>query len=548
MFCRSSMSNTRKIEKTHTDTGKETQIAKMTSFLKLLEQQAPSLFLLNPLSLSFLSMFFLLLLFIKWLTNSANSNKNRPPSPPKLPIIGNFHQIGLFAHRSLRSLAEKHGPIMLLHLGSKPTLVISSADAASEIMKNHDLSFANRPKSKIYKRLMYDYKDVSVAPYGEFWRQMKSIFVLQLLSNKRVQSFHNLRAEEIALMMNKIKESSSLSLPVNLSEMFTLLTNDVISMAAFGRKYGDGESGKKMKQLLKDYLGLLSRFDIGSLFPWLGWIVSRVNGLDAEVERVAIELDEFLEGVLIERMNCLDKEISSNEGKEDFLDILLRIYKDSSAGISIDKDSIKAVILTTFAAGTDTTSTFLEWAMTGLLRYPRVMKKAQNEVREVVRGKHDITDDDLEKMHYLRAVIKEVFRFHPPIPLLVPREARHDIKVMGYDVAAGTMVMINAWAIGRDPSVWDEPEEFRPERFLNSSIDYKGMDFQLIPFGAGRRGCPGISFAMAVNELVLANLLHKFDWELPGVAKAEDLDMTECPGVTIHRGIPLLAVAIPWSS
>ncbi|GMP35352.1 hypothetical protein CsSME_00007822 [Camellia sinensis var. sinensis] len=246
-------------------------------------------------------------------------------------------------------------------------------------------------------------------------------------------------------------------------------------------------------------------------------------------------------------MSCLEKEIPSNEGKEDFLDILLRIYKDSS-GISIDRDSIKAVVLTTFAAGTDTTSTFLEWAMTGLLRYPRVMKKAQNEVREVVSGKHDITDDDLEKMHYLRVVIKEVFRFHPPIPLLVPRKARHDIKVMGYDVAVGTMVMINAWAIGRDPAVWDEPEEFRPERFLNSAIDYKGMDFQLIPFGARRRGCPGISFVMAVNELVLANLLHKFDWELPGGAKAEDLDMTECPGVTIHRGIPLLAVAFPWSS
>ncbi|KAL7191033.1 hypothetical protein ACSBR2_023163 [Camellia fascicularis] len=443
---------------------------------------------------------------------------------------------------------------MLLHLGNVPALVISSADAASEIMKNHDLIFANRPKSRILKRLMYDCKAVSVAPYGELWRQLKSIMVLQLLSNKKVQSFHRVREEEIADMMNKITELSSLSLPMNLSEMFTSLTNDVISKAAFGRKYGGGESGKKFKQLLKDYLGLLSRFDVGKLFPWLGWL-SRVNGFDVEVERVATELDEFLEGVVEERLNGLETEIYNSNGgqdgytgSEDFLDSLLHIYKENSAGVPIDRDSIKALILTTFAAGTDTTSTFLEWAMTELLRHTQIMKKVQTEVREVLGQKKDITDEDLEKMHYLRAMIKETLRFHPPIPLLVAREARHDVKVMGYDVSAGTMVITNAWAIGRDPVVWDEPEEFRPERFLNSPIDYKGLDFQFIPFGAGRRGCPGISFAMAVNELVLANLLNKFDWQLPGGAKAEDLDITECPGVTIHKRIPLFAIATACSS
>ncbi|GMP35371.1 hypothetical protein CsSME_00007833 [Camellia sinensis var. sinensis] len=526
---------------------------KMYRFLQLLEQQGPS-FLLNPFSLYFLSIFLVFLLFIKWHFNSPTNRKNRPPSPPKLPIIGNLHQLGLLKHRSLQSLARKHGPIMLLHLGNVPALVISSADAASEIMKNHDLIFANRPKSRIFKRLMYDCKAVSVAPYGELWRQLKSIMVLQLLSNKRVQSFHSVRVEEIADMMNKITELSSLSLPVNLSEMFTSLTNDVISKAAFGRKYGGGESGKKFKQLLKDYLGLLSRFDVGKLFPWLGWL-SRVNGFDVEVGRVATELDEFLEGVVEERLNGLETEIYNSNGgqdgctgREDFLDSLLHIYKENSAGVPIDRDSIKALILTTFAAGTDTTSTLLEWAMTELLRHTQIMKKVQTEVREVLGQKKDITDEDLEKMHYLRAMIKETLRFHPPIPLLVAREARHDVKVMGYDVSAGTMVITNAWAIGRDPVVWDEAEEFRPERFLNSPIDYKGLDFQFIPFGAGRRGCPGISFAMAVNELVLANLVNKFDWQLPVGAKAEDLDITECPGVTIHKRIPLFAIATACSS
>ncbi|KAI7993513.1 Cytochrome P450 71A8 [Camellia lanceoleosa] len=177
--------------------------------------------------------------------------------------------------------------------------------------------------------------------------------VLQLLSNKRVQSFHSVRVEEIADMMNMITELSSLSLPVNLSEMFTSLTNDVISKAAFGRKYGGGESGKKFKQLLKDYLGLLRRFDVGKLFPWLGWL-SRVNGFDVEVERVATELDEFLEGVVEERLNGLETEIYNSNGgqdgytgREDFLDSLLHIYKENSAGVPINRDSIKALILVT---------------------------------------------------------------------------------------------------------------------------------------------------------------------------------------------------------
>lgn len=176
------------------------------------------------------------------------------------------------------------------------------------------------------------------------------------------------------------------------------------------------------------------------------------------------------------------------------------------------------------------------------------MKKVQNELRLICTNKSDIiAQDDCEKMPYLKAVIKETLRIHPPIPLLVPREARNDVSIMGYDIVAKTMVIVNAWAIGRDPTIWDEPYEFRPERFLNSAVDIRGHDFQLIPFGAGRRSCPGISFAMVTNELALANLLDKFDWELPKGMKGEILDMTETTGLTIHKKEHLLAVATPYS-
>lgn len=180
--------------------------------------------------------------------------------------------------------------------------------------------------------------------------------------------------------------------------------------------------------------------------------------------------------------------------------------------------------------------------MTELLRHPTVLKNLQNEVREIMGEKQGITENDLAKMHYLKAVVKETLRLHPPITFLA-REARENVQVMGYEIAAGTMIITNTYAIGRDPVSWEEPEKFLPERFLSSSVDFRGLDFELIPFGAGRRGCPGIGFAMAGVELVLANLAHKFEWELPKGMKCEELDMTEQPGVTTHRKNPLFAVA-----
>ncbi|KAL6123670.1 hypothetical protein ACLB2K_076189 [Fragaria x ananassa] len=164
----------------------------------------------------------------------------------------------------------------------------------------------------------------------------------------------------------------------------------------------------------------------------------------------------------------------------------------------------------------------------------------------IASGKQDITESDLDKMPYLKAVIKETLRLYPPLPLVF-RESTQDAKIKGYDIAARTMVIVSAWTIRRDPSLWDGPEEFQPDRFMNSCVDFKGQDFQMIPFGAGRRGCPGILFAMTTTELVLANLVHKFEWSLPSVARAEDMNMTESVGFVIHREVPLIAMAVPRS-
>ncbi|KAK1363204.1 hypothetical protein POM88_038765 [Heracleum sosnowskyi] len=271
-------------------------------------------------------------------------------------------------------------PLIILFFFIKcvPTLVFSSADAAREVMKVQDIIFCDRPDSSLFRRLLYDNKNMSVAPYGEYWRQLKIISILQLLSNKRVQSFRKVREEETALLVNRTRTLSS-SVPINLSELFVTLTNDVSCRSAFGKNYSEEGSGKEFKKLLKQFLELLGSYNFADFVPWLGW-VDQISGLDAKVDIVSKELDEFLQGVIQEH----------------------------------------AILVDIYAAGTDTTATVLEWAMSELLRHPFAMSTVQKEIREVLGSRPYITDDDLEKMHYLRAVIKETLRLHPPTPLKRP--------------------------------------------------------------------------------------------------------------------------------
>ncbi|WVZ13839.1 hypothetical protein V8G54_011405 [Vigna mungo] len=478
--------------------------------------------------------------------NSAMARKTSPPSPPKLPIIGNLHQLGTLAHRTLHSFAQTYGPLMLLHFGKVPVLVVSTAEAAREVMKTHDLVFCNRPHRKMFDIFLYDSRDVACTPYGTYWRQIRSICVLHLLSAKKVKSFGAVREEEISIMMDKIKQCCYSVTPVNLSDLFSTVTNNIVSRAALGSKYS-GEKGSKFWEPMKEMMKMLGAPVIGDCIPWLDW-VGRVNGMYGRAKRLAKQLDEFFDEVVDEHVSRRGHDVHGDDNDDDeqndLVDILLRIQKTNALGFQIDKTTIKAIIQDMFVGGSETGSTSLGWIMTELLRHPSVMQKLKDEIRNVVSGRTRITEEDLSSMPYLKAVIKESFRLHPAAPLLLPRESMEDAKVMDYDIAAGTQIIVNAWAIARDPCYWEKPEEFEAERFLKSSIDVKGHNFEVIPFGAGRRGCPGMMFAMNMIELVIANLVHHFDWEVPsGVVGDQTLDMTESAGLTCGRKFPLIAFA-----
>ncbi|CAL2261266.1 unnamed protein product [Prunus armeniaca] len=298
---------------------------KMLNPLQLLQELNESSSFLQPLAFTLLAIFLVLLYTWYSSTKTTTQKSTQPPSPPKLPIIGNLHQIGSYPHRSLQALSQRHGPLMLLHFGSVPVLVVSSAEAAREILKTHDLVFSDRPKSTIFEKLLYNYKDVSSAPYGEYWRQVRSICVLNLLSNRRVRSFRSVREEETKSMIRNIKDSSSSVL--NLSEMFVRLTNDVVCRVALGRKYSDGEggeSGRMFKEILGEFGDLLGTVNIGDYVPWLSWL-SHVNGLGAKLDKVAKQLDDFIDTVLQEHMNHSSR--SGYDDQKDFLTFCLQFRK-----------------------------------------------------------------------------------------------------------------------------------------------------------------------------------------------------------------------------
>ncbi|XP_022765972.1 cytochrome P450 83B1-like [Durio zibethinus] len=474
--------------------------------------------------------FFLFIL----LKHRNNGNILLPPSPPGLPLIGHLHMQMLdnsAPHVFLWKLSQKYGSLMSLRLGFRSTLVVSSAKMAKEVMKTHDLDFCSRPTLRAPQILSYDGSDLAFSPYNAYWREIRKICVVHLFNPNRVQLYCPIREDEVARLIEKISKLSVHSKPVNLSELMMCLTSTMICRIGFGKRYEEEVTERsRFHSLLNESQTVLASFYISDYFPSMGW-VDRLSGLLGRLEKKFKELDIFYQ-------ELIDEHLDPNRPKpeqEDIVDVLLQIWKDRNFTIDLNMDNIKAVLTDVFIAGTDTSAATVIWVMTFLMKNPRCMKKIQEEVRDLVGKKGFVNEDDVQDLIYLKAVIKETFRLQPVAPLLLPRETMRKCNIGGYEIPAKTLVYVNAWAVGRDPEAWENPEEFCPERFIGSSIDYKGLDFELIPFGAGRRGCPGIHLGVATVELALANLVYKFDWDMPTGMSKEDLDFDVLPGITVHR-------------
>ncbi|KAJ0969287.1 hypothetical protein J5N97_022164 [Dioscorea zingiberensis] len=414
---------------------------------------------------------------------------------------------------------------------------------ARETMRTHDLNFSSRPHVKAAAILLNGNLDMSLAPYGDHWRKMRKISVTNLFSVKRVQSFRAEREAEVAHLMDKIisQASSSPSEALNINHLLRCFTIDMLYTAVMG-KLSREEEGRyeTFRELIEETIALIGGFSLEDYFPSMGWLTSLL-GLDERAKRAFRKWDAALSKLIQEHL-------TRNEGNlkaDSFLDILLSLQKDPNTDMTLTDDHIKALLMDMFLGGTDTTNISLEWGMAELIRNPQVMKKLQNEVRGIAAGKSMLKQDDLSEMYYLKAVIKETLRLHPPAPFLFPRETIESCEIEGYHIPAKTKVLINFWSMGRDPKVWDNAEEFQPERFVDSPIDFNGLDYEYIPFGTGRRVCPGILFAVSTLHLALANLVNRFDWKLPDYMKDEKVDMTETPGATMRMKTKLHLVLEP---
>ncbi|CAN0926026.1 Cytochrome P450 71D11 (Fragment) [Linum grandiflorum] len=441
-------------------------------------------------------------------------NKRRvlPPGPWKLPIIGNLHQMlygNLLPHRRLTELATKYGPLMHLQLGEVSTVVVSSAELAKSahiiFYQGRDILFGN----------------------GDYWKKMRKICTQELLAPNRVKSFLPTIEEEVNQLVTSIRSCNSAS-PINIGGMLLSLGYSLMSRTAFGKIQKHSDSYIPVgREILKAIEGLTST--------------------ESKLKKLHNKANAILQTIIDDH---IAKRSTNNDIKadEDFLDVLLNHSLHQNLEIPITNNHIKAVLLDVFLGGSDSSSLTIEWALSELMRNSRVMKKVQKEVRDQIDRKGRIDYEDLHQLHYLKLVIKETLRLHPPAPFLPPREARETTVIHDYHIPAKTRIIINTWAIARDHRTWPEPENFYPERFLNglsSGTNYsKGLDFSLLTFGSGRRICPGVQFGMAILTICLANLLYYFDWELPPGITSENLDMSEDFGIAVKKKKDLFLVPI----
>ncbi|ESR36916.1 cytochrome P450 family 76 subfamily C polypeptide 7 [Citrus sinensis] len=449
---------------------------------------------------------------------SSGKRKGLPPGPRPYPVIGNLLELGGKPHKSLAKLAKIHGPIMSLRLGQVTTVVISSPSMAKAILKEHDSLFCDR---KVPESILSQ-------PY--LHHEFSLVWLPKLDANQ------DLRRKKIKDLLAYVEENCSAGKTIDFGQTafntsLNLLSNTIFSMDLVDpneREFKDtvwGIMEEVGKPNLSDHFPLLKMLDLQG--------IRRRNTLYSG------KMFEVLDRLIDQRLKQRQEHgCSISTESKDTLDTLLNIIQEKS--VEFDTKHIKHLLADLFIAGNDTTSITLEWAMAELLHNPKVLSKAKLELKQTVGKGSPIDESDIARLPYLQAVVKETFRLHPAVPLLIPRKASEGVEIASVTVPKGAQVFVNVWAIGRDENIWDNPHSFKPERFLGSDVDFKGQNFELIPFGAGRRICPGLPLAIRMLYLMLGSLINSFDWKL----EDESMDMKEKFGLTIQKAKPLRAVTI----
>ncbi|CAM8901143.1 unnamed protein product [Rhodiola kirilowii] len=479
-----------------------------------------------------------------------------PPGPRPWPVIGNLNLLGKIPHRSLHKLSKTYESLMHLQFGSYNVVVANSPDMAKEFLKTHDSLFASRPQLAVGKYLTYNFSNLVWGSYGPHWRQGRKIFLTHLFSSKKLELYEYIRVEETKDFLTRLHGSRGQQ--IHIRDHLYRRNLSVIMRIVLGKKYFNDDSYQpsesssaesirtlgELQEMFDEFLILNGAFLIGDWIPWLAWL-----DLQGYVKRMKIlrgKFDKFFDFVIKDHHQLARAGTGDHkERAKDMMDIILDLLDDSDIDVKLNIDSVKGFTLDLLSGGTDTSATTVEWAMAELMKNPEKIKKATQELDKVIGQERWVEEKDMPNLPYLDAIMKETMRLHPAATFLGQRLAMEDCQVKQYHISKGTLVLINIWSMGRDPTLWDSPEEFLPERFLNKAIDIKGHNFELLPFGSGRRICPGYTLGLKMIQSSLANLLHGFNWILPGQMSPQDLDMEDIYGITSPMKHPLVAVVQP---
>ncbi|KAK9923047.1 hypothetical protein M0R45_031482 [Rubus argutus] len=468
---------------------------------------------------------------------------NLPPSPSlSLPILGHLYLLNTPIHRTFHRLSQKHGPVFSLWFGSRRVVIVASSSAVQECFTKNDITLANRPPSLLNKYLGYNHTSIGASPYGDHWRNIRRISTVEVLSTGRLNSFSEVRKNEVKHLLHKLSQSTrgeNRFTKVELKSLFNEMTfNNIMRMVA-GKRYvgdhvSDKEEGKEFIEIMDETFSYSGGTNPGEFIPFFNWFGGG-GGYERKLKKLGKRADVFLQGLIDEHRNK-----SPSEGRTTMIDHLLS-QQESQPEYYTD-EIIKALILSLLLAGTDTSAVTVEWAMSNLVNHPHALKKARAELDAQIGEERLVEEADLPKLTYLQNIISETLRLYPAAPMLLPHFSSNDCVVSGFNIPQDTLLLVNAWAIHRDPKLWDEPESFKPERFEGGGKD--SAAHKLMPFGLGRRSCPGASLAQREVGLALASLIQSFEWER---VNEKVVDMTEGTGLTMPKLVPLEAMCKPRS-
>ncbi|XP_023730910.1 cytochrome P450 93A3 [Lactuca sativa] len=474
-------------------------------------------------------------------SNSAKGKSRLPPTPFALPIIGHLHLLGPSPHQAFHKLSLKYGPVFRLFLGSKPSVVFGSPETGKELFKTYDNVFLDRPYNSSMDYIAYGGRGFIFATYGPYWKFLKKIVVSELLNAKTLDSLRPVRNEEINRFLRFLSEKAKVGKSVELEGELIKMANNIISRMLMSKRCSDeDDDAGDIKNIVTDIGELMFTFNLSDHIWFLKNI--DVQGIGKRSKEIRGRFDAMIEKIMEKREEARKQNYEKAEVK-DLLDLLLDISEDENMEIKLSRDNIKAFILDIFGAGTDTSAITTEWALAELVNHPHIMKKAVEEIEKVVGKDRLLQESDIPNLPYLQAIVKESLRLHPTAPV-IQRISTEDSTIGGYHIPANTTIFFNIWSVSRDPAYWENPLEFKPERFEEKQLDVRGQHFELLPFGSGRRMCPGTSLGLSVVYVTLGCMIQCFDWKAGKDGNLTSVDMEEGIGITLPRANPLVCVPV----